>query len=106
MVNKGICARCRRVAGHCLGQLELGLPTAISAEPALPADERPGCLKACRPFAILAWVATVAAVALASLIDSLIRARRLRRQRTLCDLAALSWQQFEEVVADAFRRHD
>ena len=33
------------------------------------------------------------------------RARRLRRQRELRDLAALSWQQFEEVIADAFRRH-
>jgi restriction system protein len=45
------------------------------------------------------------AIALAGVIDSLIRARRLRRQRALRDLAALSWQQFEEVIADAFRRH-
>jgi restriction system protein len=29
----------------------------------------------------------------------------MRRQRTLADLAALSWEQFEEVIADAFRRH-
>ena len=33
------------------------------------------------------------------------RARRLRRQRALADLGALTWQQFEEVIADAFRRH-
>jgi restriction system protein len=45
------------------------------------------------------------AIAAAALIDSLIRARRLSRQRALRDLAALSWQQFEEVIADAFRRH-
>ena len=55
--------------------------------------------------AILAWAAAIAAIALAALIDVLDRARRLRRQRALSDLAALSWQQFEEVIADAFRRH-
>jgi restriction system protein len=31
--------------------------------------------------------------------------QRLRRQRALRDLATLTWQQFEEVIADAFRRH-
>ena len=30
---------------------------------------------------------------------------RLRRQRVYADLAALSWVQFEQVIADAFRRH-
>jgi Restriction endonuclease len=59
----------------------------------------------CEPVAILAWSAAIAASALAALIDMLGRARRLRRQRALSDLAALSWQQFEEVIADAFRRH-
>ena len=29
----------------------------------------------------------------------------MRRQRTPADLAALSWEQFEEVIADAVRRH-
>lgn len=54
---------------------------------------------------ILAWGGAIAVVALAALIDALSRARRLRRQRALSDLAALSWQQFEELIADAFRRH-
>lgn len=57
------------------------------------------------PLVILAWIAGTAAVALTVLIDALSRARRLRHQRELRDLAALSWQQFEEVIADAFRRH-
>ena len=56
-------------------------------------------------FAILAWGGAIALIALAVLIDALGRARRLRRQRALSDLAALRWQQFEEVIADAFRRH-
>ena len=56
-------------------------------------------------FAILAWGGAIALIALAVLIDALGRARRLRRQRALSDLAALSWQQFKEVIADAFRRH-
>jgi restriction system protein len=54
---------------------------------------------------ILAWGGAIAVVVLAVVLDALIRARRLRRQRALCDLAALSWQQFEQVIADAFRRH-
>ncbi len=54
---------------------------------------------------VLAWGAAIALVALAALVDALGRARRLRRQRALSDLAALTWQQFEEVIADAFRRH-
>jgi restriction system protein len=53
----------------------------------------------------LAWAVGVAAVGLAALIDAMARARRLGRQRALRDLAALSWQQLEEVIADAFRRH-
>src|SRR5215471_8712966 len=54
---------------------------------------------------IAAWIAAIAIVLIAALIDRVIRAQRLRRQRTLADLAALSWEQFEEVIADAFRRH-
>jgi len=57
------------------------------------------------PLIVLAWVAAIAVVALAALVDAVGRARRLCRQRALSDLAALSWQQFEEVIADAFRRH-
>jgi hypothetical protein len=29
----------------------------------------------------------------------------LQRQRTLDDLYALRWEEFEEIIADAFRRH-
>ena len=54
---------------------------------------------------VLAWGGTIAVVVLVVLIDALGRARRLRRQRALSDLAKLTWQQFEEVIADAFRRH-
>ena len=53
----------------------------------------------------IVWGAAIAMVVLAALVDAVLRARRLRRQRTLDDLRALSWQQFEEVIADAFRRH-
>lgn len=49
--------------------------------------------------------AGIAVVGLAVLGDAVMRARRLHRQRTLRNLATLSWQQFEEVIADAFRRH-
>jgi restriction system protein len=54
---------------------------------------------------VIAWGGTIAFVVLVVLIDALGRPRRLRQQRTLSDLAALTWQQFEEVIADAFRRH-
>src|SRR5690348_4897258 len=54
---------------------------------------------------VLAWGAAIAAVVLAALVDAVGRARRLRRQRALSDLSALTWQQLEEVIADAFRRH-
>jgi restriction system protein len=54
---------------------------------------------------IAAWAAATAIVLIAAAIDRVVRARRLLRQRTLADLGALSWQQFEEVIADAFRRH-
>lgn len=57
------------------------------------------------PLALLSLGAGIVAVALAALIDAMIRARRLGRQRALRDVAAVSWQQFEEVIADAFRRH-
>jgi len=54
---------------------------------------------------VLVWGAAIAVVVLAALVDTVGRVRRLRRQRALSDLAALTWQQFEEVIADAFRRH-
>ena len=54
---------------------------------------------------IAVWAAAIGLVLLTAVIDRVLRAQRLRRQRTLADLAALSWQQFEEVIADAFRRH-
>jgi restriction system protein len=54
---------------------------------------------------LLSFGAGIAAVAIAALIDALTRARRLRHQRAVNDLAALSWVEFEEVIADAFRRH-
>jgi restriction system protein len=50
-------------------------------------------------------VLAITIVAIAACIDAIVRARRLGRQRTLANLAALSWEQFEEVIADAFRRH-
>jgi restriction system protein len=56
-------------------------------------------------YIVLAWAEAIATLALAALVDALRRARRLHRQRALSDLAALSWEQFEEVIADAFRRH-
>ena len=54
---------------------------------------------------VLVWGAAIAMVLAAALLDALTRAHRLRKRRTLDDLAALSWQQSEEVIADAFRRH-
>jgi restriction system protein len=54
---------------------------------------------------VLIWATAIGAIALAALIDVMGRAQRLHRQRALADLAALTWQQFEEVIADAFRRH-
>ena len=66
-----------------------------------------GTLSAAMPvqLALLSLGAGIVAVALVALIDAVARARRLHRQRALCGLAALSSQQFEEVIADAFRRH-
>jgi restriction system protein len=46
----------------------------------------------------------VGMVLLFALVDRALRGHRLQQQQ-LSDLAALSWQQFEEVIADAFRRH-
>lgn len=54
---------------------------------------------------IIAWAVPISIILLAALVDRAIRSRRLHRQRTLRNLAALTWQQFEEVIADAFRRH-
>jgi restriction system protein len=54
---------------------------------------------------MLAFGAAIGAVGLAGLIDALTRSRRLHRQRALRGLAKLSWQQFEELIVDAFRRH-
>jgi restriction system protein len=54
---------------------------------------------------VLAWgVPLTVLLALAGL-ERMTRLRRLRRQRVYADLAALSWVQFEQVIADAFRRH-
>jgi restriction system protein len=53
----------------------------------------------------LVWGGAFTMLALAIGLDRVIRARRLQRQRALDDLRALTWQQFEEVIADAFRRH-
>ena len=55
------------------------------------------------PLTDIAWGAAIAIVLIAALVDAMIRARRLSRQRTLDDLRALSWQQFEEVIAAAYR---
>jgi hypothetical protein len=44
-------------------------------------------------------------VLIAALLDALIRAYRLSKKHTLDELAALSWQQSEEAIADAFCRH-
>ncbi|HEX2399574.1 MAG TPA: hypothetical protein VHJ79_06220, partial [Mycobacterium sp.] len=41
-------------------------------------------------------------VLIAALLDALIRAYRLSKKHTLDELAALSWQQSEEAIADAF----
>ncbi len=54
---------------------------------------------------LLASAVPISIILLAALVDRVIRSRRLHRQRTLRNLAALTWQQFEEVIADAFRRH-
>ncbi len=43
-------------------------------------------------LAMLSLGVGIVAIALAAVTDSLIRAGRLRRQRALRDLAALSWQ--------------
>jgi hypothetical protein len=55
---------------------------------------------------VLVCCVAIGAILLTALLDRLIRGGRLLAQRQLSDLAALSWQQFEEVIADAFRRHD
>jgi restriction system protein len=57
------------------------------------------------PVVILSWGAAVAIVVVAA-ADGIAPARRLRCQRALSDLAKLTWQQFEEVIADAYRRLD
>jgi hypothetical protein len=54
---------------------------------------------------VLVWAAAIAAILIAALIDVIGRGRRLHRQRALSDVGELSWQQFEEIIADAFRRH-
>ena len=54
---------------------------------------------------VLEWSLLVVVVIIAWLIDRAVRGARLRRQRVYTDLARLTWEQFESVIADAFRRH-
>src|ERR1017187_1812152 len=53
----------------------------------------------------LAWGFPLTVFLVPAVIERMGRLRRLRRQRVYADLAALSWVQFEEVIADAFHRH-
>lgn len=54
---------------------------------------------------LLAWGLPAAALGLGVLSERIVRRGRLRRLRTLDALRKLTWQQWEEVIADAFRRH-
>jgi hypothetical protein len=97
MVTEGMCARCWRVAKLCLGQLELFSPRPTGArQPGAAALKRCGCLTGTLsaampvPLALLSLGAGIVALALAALVDSLILSGRLRRQRALRDLAALT----------------
>ena len=54
---------------------------------------------------VLAWGVPLTVFLVLAAFERMARLRRLRRQRVYVDLAALSWVQFEEVIADAFRRH-
>jgi hypothetical protein len=56
-------------------------------------------------FAVLCLGLGAVAIVVAALVDAMARGRRLHRQRALSDLAELGRQEFEEVIADAFRRH-
>ena len=54
---------------------------------------------------VLAWGFPLTVFLVLFVLERMARLRRLRRQRVYADLAALSWVQFEQVIADAFRRH-
>jgi restriction system protein len=54
---------------------------------------------------VFAWGFPLTLFLVLAVLERMARLRRLRRQRVYADLAALSWVQFEEVIADAFRRH-
>ena len=54
---------------------------------------------------VLAWGFPLTVLLALAVLERMARLRRLRRQRVYADLAALSWVQFEQVIADAFRRH-
>ena len=54
---------------------------------------------------VLAWGFPLTLFLMMFAIERMARMRRLRQQRVYADLAALSWVQFEQVIADAFRRH-
>ena len=54
---------------------------------------------------VLAWGVPLTVLLALAVLERTARLRRLRRQRVYADLAALSWVQFEQVIADAFRRH-
>jgi restriction system protein len=53
----------------------------------------------------IAWGVPLTVFVVLAVLERMVRLRRLRRQRVYADLAALSWVQFEQVIADAFRRH-
>jgi restriction system protein len=53
---------------------------------------------------ILVSGAAIAVILLFALLDRRLCGHRLRQQRQLGDLAKLTWQQFEEVITDAYRR--
>lgn len=54
---------------------------------------------------VLAWGFPLTLFLVLFTLERMARMRRLYRQRVYADLAALSWVQFEQVIADAFRRH-
>lgn len=58
-------------------------------------------------MAVLCWALSVmvAGTAVMGLLARRERRQRLDAQETLADLTGMSWLQFEQLVADAFRRH-
>ena len=54
---------------------------------------------------LIAWGVPLTVFLVLAVLERAARLRRLWRQQVYADLAALSWVQFEQVIADAFRRH-